>query len=73
LLEERANTIDMRTMWVKKRLRLEALNEEALVRSIGTFEQALRVRSGAIVRLERSRAASKRQIAITHELPIEHN
>jgi hypothetical protein len=72
LPEERANTIDMRTMWVKKRLRLEALNEQVLVRRIGTFEQALRARSGALV-LDRSRAASKRQIAITHELPIEHN
>lgn len=62
----------MRTLWVKKRLYLEALDERALTRSIGTFEEALRVRSGAIVKLERERSTSARQIAkIVYELPIE--
>jgi len=72
-LEKRLDTLDVRTMWVKKRLHLEALNEEALAQSIGTFEQALRARSGTIVRLERARASSKRQIVVLYALPIERN
>lgn len=64
----------MSTMWVTKRVNLEALDEHSLTRSIGTFEAALRVRSGAILQLERERSPSSRSIAkILYELPIEHN
>ena len=70
----RVNTIDMRTMWVQKRVNLEALDENSLTRSIGTFEEALRVRSGAILQLERERSSSSRPMArILYELPIEQN
>ena len=73
-LEQRVNTIDMRQVWVKKRVNLEALDEQALTRSIGTFEEALRVRSGAILQLEREHAGSSRSVAkILYELPIEQN
>lgn len=61
-------------MWVQKRVNLEALDEQALTRSIGTFEEALRVRSGVILQLERARSASSRSVAqILYELPIEQN
>jgi hypothetical protein len=64
----------MRTMWVQKRVNLEALDERSLTRSIGTFEQALRVRSGAILQLERERSTSSRSVAkIVYELPIQQS
>ena len=65
---------DMRTTWVQKRVCLEALDDQALTRSIGTFEQALRVRSGAILVVEREHAPSSRQVAkIVYEFPIKQN
>jgi hypothetical protein len=73
-VQQRANMSDMRTTWVKKRINLEALDEQALTRSIGTFEEALRARSGAILQLERERSPSSRSVAkILYELPIEQN
>lgn len=64
----------MRTTWVKKRVYLEAPDEQALARSVCTFEEALRARRGAILKLWHERLpSSRRSVKISYTLPIEHN
>jgi len=53
-------------------VRLEGSNEQVLDHRIDHFTQALRVRSGSIVALERPGATGDRSVAmISYELPIE--
>lgn len=64
----------MNMLWVKKRVYLEGLDELSLARSIGTFEQALRARSGTILKLEHAPSESSRRVAkILYALPIQQN
>jgi hypothetical protein len=59
-------------MWVQKRVNLESHDEQALTRCIGIFEEALRMRSGAILRCERS-SATQPSASIWYALPIEQS
>lgn len=57
---------------VQRRVRLEGSNEQVLDRRIDHFTEALRVRSGSIVALERPGVAGDRSVVmISYELPIE--
>jgi len=64
----------MNMLWVKKRVYLEGRDELALARSIGTFEAALRARSGTILKLQHQPSMSSRRVAkISYTLPIQQN
>jgi hypothetical protein len=64
----------MNMLWVKKRVYLEGPDERALARSIGTFAEALRARSGTILKLQHQPSVSSRRVAkISYTLPIAQN
>jgi hypothetical protein len=74
IARRRATAIRMRTIWLKKRVFREALDEQALARSIDGLEDALRVRSRALRKLRRERGAPpRRAVKISYTLPIESN
>ena len=62
----------MQEVWVMKQTVLRARDEQALERSLHSFENALRLRDGAIVDVERSELERRaRHVAvIRYEIPL---
>jgi hypothetical protein len=65
----------MQEVWVMKQTVLRARDERGLERSLHSFENALRLRDGAIVDVERSEMERRaRHVAvIRYEIPLKPN
>lgn len=65
----------MQEVWVMKQTVLRARDEQGLERSLHSFENALRLRDGAIVDVERSELERRaRHVAvIRYEIPLKSN
>ena len=60
----------MQEVWVMKQTVLRARDQRGLERSLHSFENALRLRDGAIVDVERSEMEPRHVAVIRYEIPL---